>query len=203
MQKSPDNEQRLSFVDRTVTPTDEVLLGMCRSGDGDAWNILVDRFQRLVYAIPRRAGLTDEQAADVFQDVFLTLFQKLDEIQQPEKIRSWLVTTSKFKTWAVVRSNKFSYSPATEEEMESEMANLADARPLADEKLIALEEQHMIRSAMAKLEEKCRAILSMIYLRQSAASYADVAEAIGVGESSISPMRTRCLKKLEKLLTGE
>jgi RNA polymerase sigma factor (sigma-70 family) len=87
--------------------------------------------------------------------------------------------------------------------MESEMANLADARPLADEKLIALEEQHMIRSAMAKLEEKCRAILSMIYLRQSAASYADVAEAIGVGESSISPMRTRCLKKLEKLLTGE
>jgi len=67
--------------------------------------------------------------------------------------------------------------------------------------LIELEEQHLIRTAMLELEERCQKILSMIYLRDPAASYAEVAAAIDVGETSISPLRSRCLKKLEKLLS--
>ena len=81
------------------------------------------------------------------------------------------------------------------------MASLRDASPLADDMLIELEEQHLIRTAMLELEERCQKILSMIYLRDPAASYSEVAAAINVGETSISPLRSRCLKKLEKLLS--
>ena len=81
------------------------------------------------------------------------------------------------------------------------MADLRDTSPLADDMLIELEEQHLIRAAMLELEERCQKILSMIYLREPAASYAEVAAAIDVGETSISPLRSRCLKKLEKLLS--
>jgi RNA polymerase sigma factor (sigma-70 family) len=94
------------------------------------------------------------------------------------------------------------YSPETEEEMEQEMANIADAAPLADEMLIELEQQHLIRAALKQLEERCQKILSMLYLNVAAASYSEVAEAVGVGETSISPLRSRCLKKLEKLLSS-
>lgn len=80
------------------------------------------------------------------------------------------------------------------------MAAIADDSPAADEMLIELEQQHLIRTAVAKLDERCRKIVSMIYLRSTAASYAEVAGEIGVGETSISPLRARCLKKLEKLL---
>jgi RNA polymerase sigma factor (sigma-70 family) len=180
--------------------SDAELLAACRRGDQDAWDELVDRYQRLIYTVPRRAGLNDEQAADVFQEVFLTLFEKIDEIRQPEKVRSWIVTTAKFKTWAIVRGSKGLYSPESAEEMEREMAQIPDAAMLADDALIELEEQHLIRAALGQLEERCRKILSMIYLRDSAASYAEVANAIGVGETSISPLRSRCLKKLEKIL---
>ncbi len=184
-----------------IERSDAELIRECREGQQEAWNKLVSRYQRLIFAIPRRAGLSEEQAADVFQDVFLTLFEKLDEIQQPEKIRSWVVTTAKFKTWAVVRGSKGFYSAQSEEEMEKEMANLPDAAPLADDKLIELEQQHLIRTALNQLEERCQKILSMLYLNAAGASYAEVAEAVGVGETSISPLRSRCLKKLEKLLT--
>jgi RNA polymerase sigma factor (sigma-70 family) len=180
---------------------DAALIKRCRENDETAWDELVERYQRLIFAIPRRAGLTEEQASDVFQDVFLTLFEKIDTIEQPERIRSWMVTTAKFKTWAVVRGSKGFYSPETEEEMEAEMASIADGSPLADELLVELEEQHLIRSALKELEERCQQILSMIYLRDPAASYAEVAISIGVGETSISPLRTRCLKKLGKILT--
>ena len=182
--------------------SDAELIKACRNGDEKAWNDLVDRYQRLIFAVPRRSGLNEEQCADILQEVFLTLFEKLDAIEQPEKIRSWLVTTAKFKTWSVVRSAKGFYSPESEEEMEAEMNNLTDQSPLADESLIELEQQHLIRTALAKLEERCRKILSMLYLQDEAASYAEVAGEIGVGETSISPMRTRCLKKIADILNA-
>jgi len=188
------------FPASTLERSDAELIRDCRSGSQSAWDELVARYQRLIFAIPRRAGLSDEQSADVFQEVFLTLFEKLDAIEQPEKIRSWIVTTAKFKTWATVRGSKGLYSPETDEEMEREMANLADAAPPADDMLIELEQQHLIRTAMKTLEERCQKIIAMLYLRVSAASYSEVAAEVGVGETSISPLRSRCLKKLEKLL---
>ena len=192
---------RLKQKPLTMEYTDADLIKGCRRGEESAWNALVDRFQRLIYAVPRRAGLSEEQCADDFQEVVVTLFEKLDDIEQPEKIRSWLVTTAKFKTWGVVRASRGIYSPENEEEMEREMSNLPDAAPLADDALIELEQQHRIRTAISELEERCRQILSMIYLQESAASYVEVAAAIGVGETSVSPLRARCLKKLEKILS--
>lgn len=194
-------QNEAEFNSTELAKTDAGLVKRCRQGDQSAWDSLVDRYQRLIFAIPRRAGLSEEQAADVFQEVFLTLVEKIDAIEQPEKIRSWIVTTAKFKTWAVIRGSKGFYSPETEEEMEAEMAAIADRSPLADDLLIELEEQHLIRNALKLLEDRCQQILSMIYLCDPAASYAEVAAAIGVGETSISPLRSRCLKKLEKVLT--
>src|SRR5204863_3904908 len=136
--------------------SDADLVRRCRNNDQAAWDALVDRYQRLIFAIPRRAGLSEEQAADVFQDVFLTLFEKMDEIEQPDRIRSWMVTTAKFKTWAVVRGQKNMRTPETAEEMEAEMAAIPDLAPLADEQLITLEQQHLIRSALMLLEERCQ-----------------------------------------------
>ena len=190
------------FSESNLGQTDTELLRNCQRGDESAWNELVNRYQRLIVTIPRRAGLSEEQASDVLQEVFLTLFEKLDKIEQPEKLRSWLVTTAKFKTWGIIRGEKGFYSPETEEEMELEMASLADNSPLADDVLIEIEQQYQIRNALKQLEERCQKILSMIYLRDSAASYLEVSEAIGVGETSISPLRKRCLDKLAKILTN-
>ena len=191
---------QVKFSARSLEKSDAELVAACRRGDQSAWNELVDRYQRLIITIPRRAGFSEEQAADVLQEVFLTLFEKLDEIEQPDKIRSWLVTTAKFKTWSARRGEKNSHSPESEAEFEAEMTNLPDASPLAEDVLIELEQQHLIRTALNELEARCRTILSMIYLQNAAASYAEVAREIGVGETSISPLRTRCLKKLAKIL---
>ncbi|MGI8787581.1 MAG: RNA polymerase sigma factor [Pyrinomonadaceae bacterium] len=200
MNEAVSKKSEGEFSARSLEKSDAELIKRCRRGDESAWNELVDRYQRLIITIPRRAGLSEEQAADILQEVFLTLFEKLDNIEQPEKIRSWIVTTAKFKTWSAARGAKSFYSPASDEEMEAEMANLPDDAPLADARLVELEEQHLIRTALKKLEERCQTILSMIYLRDAAASYAEVAKEIGVGETSISPLRARCLKKLAKLL---
>lgn len=191
-----------NFKAPAIVRSDVELLEACRRGDEAAWNLLVERFQRLVVAIPRRAGLSEELAAEVFQEVFLTLFEKMDEIEQPERLRAWLVTTAKFKTWRIVSKEKISYKSVNQDDDETDFYEIPDAAPLAEDVLIELEEQHLVRTAIANLDERCRKILTMLYLHDPAASYADVAKNVNVSETSISPLRARCLKKMLKLLTS-
>src|SRR3954469_100969 len=73
--------------------SDAALLRACRGGDQDAWTTLVNRYQRLIYTIPRRAGLDEQAAADVFQRVFASLVEHLDTLTDPDRLRAWLVTT--------------------------------------------------------------------------------------------------------------
>lgn len=200
MSDTVDKTSAARFSAHELERDDAELLRRCRRGDETAWDRLVERYQRLIFTIARRAGLSEAQAADVLQEVFLTLFEKLDEIKQPEKIRSWLVTTAKFKTWNAVRGEKAVHSFADEAEMELELTNLPAAAPLADARLIELEQQHLIRLGLQKLDARCQTILTLLYLQETAASYAEVARALGVGETSISPTRKRCLDKLAKIL---
>jgi len=198
MRDSSDNFEN-QYPAKLVDQSDADLLTRCRDGDQNAWNDLVDRFQRLICTIPRKAGLTEDQVSDVFQDVFLTLYQKLDQINQPDKLRSWLVTTAKFKTWGIIRGKKnFEH---IDDDTNEHKFELKDSSPVADDLLVKLEEQHLIRTALELLEKRCRTILTMLYMDEQTASYSEVAEKIHVATTSISPLRARCLKRLAKILT--
>lgn len=190
------------FAATVLQKSDAELLTACRHGDEAAWQSLVDRFERLISAIPRRAGLSEDLTAEVFQEVFLTLFEKMNDIEQPERLRAWLVTTAKFKTWRVVSREKVGINAANKiDEDDETFFEIADVAPLADAVLIELEEQHKVRTIVAALDERCRIILTLLYLTEPAESYAAVAEKVGVNETSISPLRARCLKKMLKMLT--
>jgi RNA polymerase sigma factor (sigma-70 family) len=198
IKRTPD----IRFKASTIERSDAQLLLACRRGEESAWDALVGRFQRLVSSVPRRAGLSEDVVADIFQEVFLTLFEKLDKIKQPESLRAWLVTTAKFMTWQYV-SRVMTPNRRLRECTDLEgktIFEIPDKGLLPDDILIRLEEQHLIRTAVAGLDKRSQTILNMLYSNEGAASYAEVAAQLGVGESSISPMRARCFKKLVKVL---
>ncbi len=182
--------------------SDADLLRACRRGDQDAWTTLVNRYQRLIYTIPRRAGLDEDQAAEVFQEVFTTLFEKLADIEQPERLQAWLVTTARRKTWRLIsrERNLQRFDDDDSEEGESAINQLADDAPLPDEVLLKLEEQHRVRTCVAALEERCRKLLTLLFYTSEPPSYAEIAAQTGVSEGSIGPTRARCLQKLLVLL---
>jgi len=182
-----------------MQPTDRELLIACREGDESAWEVLVERYQRLIYAIPRRAGLNEDQASEVFQEVFSTLLQKLNDITEPDRLHAWLVTTARRKTWRLM-SKERRLRPSTDEERDEELTAVVDNAPLPDETLVRLEEQHRIRTALLALDERCQKLLTLLYYRPDPPSYAAIAEAFGTSEGSIGPTRARCLKKMLQLL---
>jgi RNA polymerase sigma factor (sigma-70 family) len=177
--------------------SDEQLLAGCRRGDEGAWEALVLRYQRLIYAIPRRAGLDEDAAAEVFQDVFTALLESIDAIEQPSRLQAWLVTTAKRKTWRMVGRSKALRPFASEEGAgDDEMYDLAAEGLLPDEALTRLEEQHLVRAALGELGDRCRTLLQMLFYAAEPPPYADIAAALGTSEGSIGPTRARCLKKL-------
>lgn len=183
--------------------SDAELLLACRSGDESAWATLINRYERLIYAIPRRAGLDEDLSAEVFQEVFTTLFEKLDDIEQPERLHAWLVTTARRKTWRHISRTGASRRRTTDhpaDDADAEMNALPDNAPLPDEVLIRLEEQHRVRTALSALDERCRTLLSLLFYRSEPPPYAEIAAAIGTTEGSIGPTRARCLQKLLRLL---
>jgi RNA polymerase sigma factor (sigma-70 family) len=183
--------------------SDTELLRACRKGQETAWEALVKRYQRLIYAIPRRAGLDEEEAAEIFQEVFTTLLEKLDGIEQPERLHAWLVTTAKRKTWRFISRRRASSVALRDDEEDTENAllQLPDNAPLPDATLQKLEEQHRVRAALMQIDERCRQLLTMLFYASVPPSYAEVAIALGTTEGSIGPTRARCLQKMMKLLS--
>ncbi len=181
--------------------TDKELVIACRKGDESSWEALVDRYQRLIYTIPRRAGLSQDQASEVFQDVFVTLLEKLDDINEPDRLHAWLVTAARRKTWRfLTKERSLKEVDSDIEDSEDTLATIVDKKPLPDEVLLQLEEQHRVRTAVAELDERCQRLLTMLYYQTEPPSYAEIASAFGTSEGSIGPTRARCLKKLLRLL---
>lgn len=181
--------------------SDLQLVSACRRGDQLAWEKLVRRYQRLIYAIPRRAGLSEDLAAEIFQDVFTTLFEKLNDIEDPERLKAWLVTTTRRRTLRTILRMPDSLRSDSDDEETSRAEAIRDESPLPDEQLLILEEQHRIRTAVSQLDERCQTLVELLFYQREPPTYAEVAKVLGVPEGSIGPTRARCLGKLLRILT--
>src|SRR5512140_3821696 len=191
----------LDGIAGTKIRTDADLVSACRRGDESAWEEIVLRYQRLLFSIPRRAGLSIDQASDVLQDVYTTLFQKLDQLEKPDFLRAWLVTTTRHKTMHyLVRERRGGRHRYIDDEDDS-VYEIADTAALPDETLVALERAERISMAFAGLEDRCFQLLTMLYLEEGEHSYADIADELGLPVGSVGPTRARCLEKLLKLIT--
>lgn len=180
--------------------SDAELIVACRKGDDDAWQALIQRYQRLVYAIPRRSGMDDEQAAEIFQRTFVKLVEHLDRIAQPDRLAAWLVTTAKRETWRYSQRERTTVDLPGLGENEDDAIELPDTGPLPGDTLIQLQQQHAVRTALAALDERCRKLLALLYYRDEPPAYSEIAQQLGTSEGSIGPTRARCLEKLRRLL---
>jgi RNA polymerase sigma factor (sigma-70 family) len=180
--------------------TDEELVERARGGDESAWETIVYKYQNLLYSIPLRAGLRRDSAADVLQEVFTTLFQKIDALEKPEFLRAWLVTTTQHKTIHFIHREARG-KPKSIDELESTTGfEVVDPSLTPDEGLIQLEREKQIEEALASIDERCRRLLTLLYLNQQQIPYAEIARMLDLPLGSIGPTRSRCLEKLIKLL---
>lgn len=169
----------------------------CADGDELAWDTLVRRYRRLVYAVPNRARLPEDQIEEVFHQTFAKLAERIGTIRDRERVRSWMVTTARRLTIDFIRARQGSRQVDMEDEA---IASIADESEGAAESLERLERQHLVRQAMLRIGERCRRLLSALFYRTGPdpPSYDGVSEELGIPIGSIGPTRARCLRKLRE-----
>jgi RNA polymerase sigma-70 factor, ECF subfamily len=75
-----------------MSETDAVLVGRARAGDRDAFEELVRRTSRLVYARLYLDSGNAHRAEDLLQETYLLAFRSLHRLEDPAGFRRWLLT---------------------------------------------------------------------------------------------------------------
>ena len=174
----------------------------CQSGDRQAWETLILRYERLIYGIALRSGLSEDDAADVFQTVCLRLLENLEKLRDDGHLKGWIILTAKHESWRVhrLKRRQQSFSDSETEETADGIASHPATDPLPLEALIHLEEEQMIRMGIEEMGDNCRLLLRLLYHTDPPSTYADIARTMNISEGAIGPTRARCLQKLKKIL---
>lgn len=171
--------------------TDAQLVSRCRAGDEAAWNELVERFSRYVYAIAVQAfRLPPHDAEDVFQDVFARVYEHLDRLRNDEAIRPWIAQLTRRLCIDRLR--------AAGREGPVDPADIEPGE--VDETLGRLDEAMTVRAGLDAVGDACREILDRFFCRDE--SYRAIGEALDLPTGTIASRISRCLSKLRAELEG-
>ena len=174
---------------------DDALIEACREGDQAAWDALVDKYSRLVYSIPARYQLPPEEAADVFQGVWLDLYRDLHGLQNSGALRSWLLTATSRR--CLLHKRKVQRT-ITSDSAEGGAVPDPGPDPLAIQQ--GVERRHLLDLAISRLPDRCARLVRILFFEQPPVPYAEAARRLGLAEGSIGFIRGRCLEKLRKNL---
>lgn len=170
-----------------------------------AWDRLVERYGRLVLAVPRDLGLSDADCDEVFQATWIALFEQIELIRQPSSLGSWIITTAQRQCWRLRRrTQRQREQPGLER-----AAGLPDLRPEPSEQAERLERESLVREALDELRPRCRELLVRLFLTPTGGevaekdSYAAISRELGMPVGSIGPTRLRCLQELARILGGK
>jgi RNA polymerase sigma factor (sigma-70 family) len=170
------------------------IVAAAAAGDPVAWSALTLRFGGMVIAIARSCRLNEADVADVHQVTWLRLVEKIDRIEQPERIGAWLATTAKRESLRIASSkNRLTFNHDALMDRPD-----ADAKP-PEEGLISIERAEAVRKAFALLPPHCRRLLSVL-ARDDAPPYKEVSTILSMPIGSIGPTRGRCLEHLRRIL---
>jgi RNA polymerase sigma factor (sigma-70 family) len=177
---------------------DARLVARCVEGDARAWEALVRRHERLVYAIGRSYRLDDDDLADVFQEVFTALLKGLPRLREGRTLVRWLSSTAEriVRTTALRRRKQV----AREDHDSRTFDQLASEGEAVGAELEAIERQHRVRLAMGTLSERCKRLLEALYYEDPTPSYGELSKRLGVPVGSLGPTRARCMDKMKASL---
>ena len=180
------------------------LLHRCRAGDGRAWQVVVQRYGRLVHSVPVRYGLSPTDVDEVGQEVFMALAQQLDRIEEPDRLGGWLMTTARRISWRLIQRRRQEQPAAGADIAENElvagdMVGVTPAPTLA-ELVAGWDRQAALQTALQQLGDRCRQLLHMIFLDADEPTYEEMSTQLGMPKGSIGPTRNRCLAQLRVIL---
>jgi RNA polymerase sigma factor (sigma-70 family) len=178
--------------------SDQELVEACLRGDEPAWAALIRRYQNIMYFFARRYGAGSADAADVFQLACAELFVSLPRLRNHQSLRSWIMRVSAHQAYHWKRGF---IKRARREAGDTEAAFDSLSTPPSSEFELRQRDEAM-RSAVSQLPPRCQVLVRLLFYEDPPLPYEVVAQRLGLATGSIGFTRSRCLKKLKRILDG-
>jgi RNA polymerase sigma-70 factor (ECF subfamily) len=183
-----------------TTPV-SLLQRLRHAGEEETWTRFVELYTPLLYHWARHAGLQEQDAADLVQDVFTTLVRKMPGfVYDPRKgFRSWLRAVT-FNQWRDNIKRRGKGALAIDGEALANLPSPDDPDPFWEAEYRNLLVGRALQVMRADFQPTTwRACWESIVNDKSAAQ---VAGELGISENSVYVAKCRVLRRLRKELEG-
>lgn len=162
------------------------------SGDTRAFEQLVAAYERTVYTLSLRMTGDREEARDIAQVVFLKVHRGLAGFDRRRRFFSWIYRITVNECINARRSRR----PHAELD-----EHLVDPGPTQEEQTVRRETAEAVQAALQRLPDADREVLVLRHWLER--SYAEMAEALGLPESTIKSRLFEARQRLGRLMRME
>ena len=129
------------------------LVAKARTGDRDAFRVLVERHSRSLFRLAFRMTGNQQDAEDVVQDSFLRAYKQLDRFDERASFGTWVYRIAVNCSLDLVRSRKRrnEHVAPAELEMEDPILSLPSHDPTPDRMALSGEVRDRVAEAMTEL----------------------------------------------------
>ena len=169
----------------------EDLILQCRAGDRHAYYKLYKLYSRAMFNICYRITGSEADAEDALQDGFISAFRNLESYRGDATFGAWLKRIVVNKAINLIRKKKHELLP------DDDQWDVAEEEEAAEYKSELSVDR--VKHAMQQLPDGYRTVLSLYLLEGY--DHQEIAEIMGISESTSKSQLNRAKNKLKELLT--
>ena len=179
---------------------DELLLRRAQRGDPEAFGRLMEPLEQLVWRVCWHYTGNREASSDCGQEAMIRIWRALDSYRGDCAFESWVYRIAANCCMDWLRKKKRDRSVSMEP-MRDQGFDPADTSPGTEAQVIAKDERHRLREAIALLPEDQREALVLTQLER--VSYEEAARMLDVSEGTVKSRVNRAKARLKEILTSE
>src|SRR5713226_10081230 len=140
-------------MDSRMEWSDEAAVARARTGDTEAFRVLVERHSRPLFCLAFRMTGNEQDAEDVVQETLLRVHRKIEKFDERASFRTWLYRIAVNCSLDVVRARKrrSEFSGPADPEKETPMESFPAPDPTPDRVAMSEQARRRIAEAMEDL----------------------------------------------------
>lgn len=161
-----------------------------RTGDGDAFRLLVERYGRSVFRLGYRLTGNEQDAEDVVQETFLRAYRQLERYDGRASFHTWIYRIAANYSLDLLRARRRVEVPEPE--------RLPSGATPADRMVLSAEINEQLRCAMDELSARERS--AFVLRHYEGLSIEEISKTLGIAESAAKQSIFRAVQKLRRSL---
>jgi RNA polymerase sigma-70 factor (family 1) len=166
-------------LEAVVIHTDETLLALVADGDKEAFTMLYRRYWESLFVSAARALRSKTDAADLVQDIFLSIWNRRNDLRITGSLAAYLQTSVRYKVIKYIEKNitRRDYLVLITEVLVNYQA------PDAESQLQIKELQNVVQSAVQQMPNKMREVYQLS--RKHHLSHKEIAERLAISDETV------------------